>query len=127
MKVERWDPEKHADLIAGWIRARGLGDPLDAFAMLPPTGFVVADTAAGWLYRTDAAQCFLTGIIADPAATKAPRASAIDAVLELLRAEARDLGYTAIAGAPSIPSLISRFEAHGYRLQHGCAFAIRRT
>jgi hypothetical protein len=127
MKVERWKMAEHLPLLEGWIRARGMGQNAGDISQLPPTGFVIDRIAAGFLHKTDSGRAFLGDIITDPASEPKHRGAALDVLLEMLRAEARDCGYTALAGTPSKASLIARFRAHGYTTVADCAYAIRRT
>ncbi len=125
-RIERWDPARHVPVVAGWIRARGMGTDAGDTSLLPSTGFVVDGIVAGFLYRTDAALAFIDSFVGDPNAGRDARGAALDVLISALQAEARRLGYTAIAGTPSIPSVIERFRTNGYRLIDGCSYAIRR-
>lgn len=57
---------KEADYktIARWYRERDIAPP--RFELLPSTGFIVNDVAAGFIYLTDSALCLVDGLISNP-------------------------------------------------------------
>lgn len=95
-----------ADLAAlnTWAAARGLSAlPL---GILPPNGFIVPDTAAGFLYLTDAGLAFSHNFITNPAVPGPDRYAALVAIREAVIARARDLGVQHLMGWSNNPTAI---------------------
>lgn len=126
MQVERWQPVLHVPLVEGWIRARGLGDAAGDVSLLSPDGFVVGGIAVGFVYLTNSNLAFMDGFMTDPSSSREDRSAALDALIVLLMAEARDLGYTAVAGTTSAQPLADRLTQHGFNVIAG-SYAARRV
>jgi hypothetical protein len=82
--------------------------------MLPAVGFIVPDTAAGFLYRTDSAIAWIEWIVANPAAPKLQRSEALNLIISSLTEAARTMGFKAIFTSAHHPGLIGRFKEHGF-------------
>ncbi len=126
MEVERWNATKHGPLVAGWIRARGLGEDAGDLSLLPTSGFVVGGIAVGFVYLTNSALAFMDGFMTDPDSDKATRSKALDMLLNALFDEARELGYKAVAGTTSAQPLADRLAQHGFNVIAG-SYAARRV
>ena len=86
-----FDPEQHMSAVASWAAARGVELRED---ILPPTGFVSDDAAAGWLYLTDSGLGLVESFVTNPDAPAKARARAVVEVGEALIAQAKHLGLT---------------------------------
>lgn len=124
MSVERWSREVHGLLLEQWANERLW--PAFAFAFLPRFGFVVDGIVAGFLYRTDSAVCYLDSFISDPKSDRDARRAALDLLIDALKAEAKELKFTAIVAPPSsnLTDLIARAERHGFRKVNDCTYMI---
>lgn len=80
-----------------WYAAHGLQE-LRA-GLIPLVGFIVPNVAAGFLYRTDAAElALIEGYVTNPAATATNRSLALHAITEELLRSARNSGIRTIVG-----------------------------
>lgn len=96
--------------IAGWYAARGSLAPHPA--TLPPTGRIVPDVAAGFLYLTNSAVALLDGYVTNPAASLRARSAAVDSITAALLAHARREGVrhvTAICASAGIARRAAKF------------------
>ena len=122
MQVERWDIDTHYAILDSWMRARGstLGD----VRLLPRTGFIVDRSFAAFLYKTDSSVAFLDSALSNPDVPARRRLEAFDVLIAELRAEARRLGYSHVAGTPSVRSLVNRLRRVGFAVVEGCSYVV---
>lgn len=86
--IERWNPEKHYELVCEWVRARNMGEHAGGKEFYPPTGFMVDKCAVGFLYLTNSAYAYFDSFMTDPSAPKEQRRGALDRLAEALAEEA---------------------------------------
>lgn len=126
MQAEAWDPSVHVPMVTGWIRARELGEDAGDVALLPPTGLVVGGIAAGFVYMTNGGVAFIDSFMTDPASSKADRSEALDTLMVLLVAQAKELGYAVVIGTTTAQPLADRFHQHGFSVSDGF-YVVRRV
>ena len=113
MEVRRVTPQD-IGTIQQWYVDRGIPAPNEA--LIPPTGYMVDDTAAIFMYRTDTAIALLEGTIANPAAPADDRNEAIDKVLEALEADAATSGVKILLGCSIHSGMSTRMLNRGWQM-----------
>lgn len=99
-------------LLDGWWSAQGW--PPVAIELLPQTGVIVDECAAGFLYKTDSRFALLELVVGDPAVDKERRQAAVDKVVDCLTFMAGEAGYTAIFATIRHPRLQKAYEKAGF-------------
>ncbi len=117
--TERWNPATHGPVVSEWIRARGLGENAGDLSLLPTSGFVIGGIAVGFIYLTNSRLAFMDGFMTDPTSDRRERDLALDLLIVALFDEARELGYTAVAGTTSAQPLADRLAQHGFNIITG--------
>lgn len=120
--LEEWQPEKHLPLIHEWVRLRGMGPDAGDVSLLPSTGFVADEIAAGFLYLTDSRQAFMDAFVSDPRPTKEARGAAIGQIIEAIITLARSRGVRTLSGAISVPSLATHVAKYGFTMITNCYY-----
>ena len=116
MSVEKWDPDIHLPLVCKWLSGWGLEHIVDP-DMYPPTGFVVDDCAAGFIYSTNAPSvAYIDNLITDSSANPRIRYSAIGRLTQALLQMADDMGIRLIMGTSNIRGVIRICEARGFKV-----------
>ena len=72
------------------------------------------DLAAGFLYETNSAMCWIEYIVTNPKTSSEEREEAILKVLEELSSSARELGYLAIFSSLKNENLINKYKKIGF-------------
>jgi hypothetical protein len=111
MKVRKFYKEDLGQ-INGWLEARGW--PVLTESVLPRTGFIVDETAVGFLYKTDSSLCWMEWLVTNPSAPSEHRDKALDGVIEHLTSEAKMWGARAVFTSVSDAGLIERYKKHGF-------------
>ena len=99
-------------LISSWWNARSFPPIPPQF--LPPTGFIVGDHAAGFLYSTDSGIAWMEWITTNPQSVKIDRDNALNSLIDALTVEAKRLGFSAVFTSVADSGLISRYARHGF-------------
>lgn len=82
--------------------------------ILPKTGLIVPNVAAGFLVSTDTNYCFLEPFIGNPKADKEERDIALFTIIDGLIDEAKRLGFDLVFGVLSHPKMIERGLKRGF-------------
>lgn len=90
--------------INNWYYKRNL--PSIPQHLLPPTGFIVPQIAAAFLYKTDSALAIIEGCISNPESFQEDRALALDLLLEQLVIEAKKEGFKMLMVSANKQSII---------------------
>lgn len=107
-----------------WYVARGLA-PVTA-DLLPPTGYLVEDVAAGFYLRTDAPGIgFLDGFVTCPTAPLRARREAVVAIAERIVAQAEDEGVTRLCGFTRSRGMCRLVEELGFSPIEGDFLALK--
>lgn len=114
MRVERWNPAIHLELLSEWLRGRdqapGAGEP----GLYPPTGFVVERCAVGFLYVTNAPLvAYMDGVVTDPSSSMRQRFHAIDRLCAELLKEADRCGIELVFVSTNVKGLIDICKRNG--------------
>lgn len=94
-KIEDFEPAKHLPLIDAWYLARGK-QPFDA-KCYPHIGYVVEQTAAGFLMQTDTDLCMIDLLVSNPALGVTKRVHALTDCIVILIEHARSMGFRRMA------------------------------
>lgn len=76
--------------------------------LLPKTGFIVENMAAGFIYLTDTPMCFLENLVKNPAHEKKCTDKALDLVIDTLFNKATDLGIKLVVASTIFKSVEER-------------------
>jgi hypothetical protein len=101
--------------INSWYGARGI-PPIDKH-LFPDVGYIEPGVAAGFLYQTDSSLCFIDGYVANPAAPKASRGEAFDAITISIVRTAKDHGFRQILAYTEHPEIKKRCERSLFNLK----------
>src|SRR6478609_4128412 len=97
--IEPFRYSQHAEMVSKW------GDkykfPLPPYQFLPNRGYVVDDTACGFLYNTDSRLGWIEWVFANPEKTAEERKRCLDILFKTLIETAKELGMEAIFSAAS--------------------------
>ena len=111
MEIRKFQKEDHP-MVCSWWKAHSW--PLIPIEMLPTTGVIVDDVAAGFLYKTDSKIAWIEFIVTDPVSDKAHRSEALDKLISSLSEEAKSDGYALIFTSVEHPKLLARNQEHGF-------------
>lgn len=116
IRIELFDPQKHYETVCQWWAAQGW--PKLPLTHLPQTGVIVfsgdSPAAAGWIYKTDSAYCWLEYIVANPDVRGEARASAISTLVSSAKCIAKVMGFQSCIMWLENESLAKRISAHGF-------------
>jgi len=101
------------DTVDSWFKAHGI-QGMDQ-SLLPETGLIVDDVAAGFLYRTDSSVAFLDSFVTNPEQPQTVRARALQDILEGLTEKAKEVKVRLIIGQPKSAGLIKLGLRVGYK------------
>lgn len=108
----------HMPIVTEWWKAHDW--PAVEVDTLPETGCIVfngeSPVCAGFLYKTDSAACWIEWVISDPKSDKEVRGKCLDAMMQLLVSIGEALGYRITVGYLTHPSLIERYQKHGFKI-----------
>lgn len=105
--------DKDYTTVCGWWLARGW--PVAPKHCLSTTGLIVPEVCAGWIYKSDSSIAWMEWIISNPNTESTKRAEALDVLIDALVAQAKDGGFKHIFSSISHPSLMARYEKHGFQ------------
>jgi hypothetical protein len=115
IKVLPFSKEHYEEVKSWWEFHHWTPTPL---SHLPTYGFVSfcddLPAAAGWLYRTDSAFCWLDYIVANPKVRREARSLAINAMVDAATSEARNMGYRSMFMTAKSAPLIERMRKRGF-------------
>lgn len=120
MKIERWNPEKHYDLLGEWLRAHDLApDAIDP-ELYPPTGYVIDDCVIGFVYLTNAKKvAYIDGVVGDPHADKGRRRAALETLCDCLLSDCSKAGIDVVWAQTDYTGLVGICESRGFRKYGG--------
>ncbi len=105
MKVLRFNKHFY-DEMNSWYTKREL--PILIKDILPNTGFIVSEVAAGFLYCCDGNLGLIENFITNPDAKSEDRDEAINIIIDSIEQEAKILGIKYIIGSTKEDSLLMR-------------------
>ena len=108
MKAEVYNPEKHQEQISKWLTQWEL--PQHNLEVLPPTGLIVDNIAAIFVYLTNAKICFLEGLISNREINKEIRDETADYLCKEILTYSKQCGFEYVASYSSNPKVVKRAE-----------------
>ena len=108
--------------ISTWFQDRKIAIQED---YLSKTGFIVPDTAAGFLYRTDANFCIFECFIGNPKKTSEERDAALNSIVAALIGEAKEMGFKEVYGFATSQSMIRRGFEQGFKQLETCTMIVK--
>lgn len=114
--VETYSNARHYEMVCRWLAHRGMPNPDKR--LFSPTGFVVDETAVGFVMLTNSRQMYIDHIAADPTKTPKQRDVALCFLIKALEDIARSHGAILVTVLANLPAMKKRFEKLGY-LKHG--------
>lgn len=112
MKVSDFNYEEHAPEVSKWLEKHQF--PLPPEQMLPPEGYMIEDIACGFLYTTDSTFGWIEWVFSNPTKTKEERQVALDLLMALLEAQAKDLGVEVIFSSASVNAYHAILKRNGF-------------
>ncbi len=100
--------------VNSWLIQRELPTFQDHF--LPKTGFIIENTAVGFLYKTDSSFCWLEWVVTNPKANSTDRNKALDLIVSKLLEEAKSSGFKIVFTSLQDTGLIERYSKHGFMI-----------
>lgn len=114
MQVRKIDLEKDLpEISVWWVEQNWTPIPK---SLLPKTGFIIDNYAAGFLYTTDSDFGVMEWIIANPNTKKEIRREALDLLIKALLEEADNKNIKAIFTSAEHKGLIERYKKHGFKI-----------
>lgn len=114
MLVESFNHEKHSDMLKRWLDYYEL--PLPSKASFSDVGFVVDNTALGFLYTTNSSKAYFDHVASDPYSKKDARGEALDRLIEVLIAEASKRNVEVLQVITRGPLAIRLVKDHSFQL-----------
>ena len=111
MSVRRYTSEDYTTLCT-WFHERNMIPVQESF--LPKVGFVVPGLAMGFLVQTDAGFCIIEPFISNKSSSNEDRDMALNVIVEVLTATAKQMGYKGIFGFSTSLPMIRRVLKQGY-------------
>lgn len=102
MNVVAFDYEKHSAEVSRWGSQHSF--PLPPKEMLPNTGFMVNETACGFLYSTNSSLAWLEWVFSNPEKSEHERQESLDILFQMIEATAKELDIKAVFSASAIPA-----------------------
>lgn len=112
MIAEAFDYQKHAALVTSWGKKHNF--PLLPKEFLPNIGFMVGDTACGFLYSTNSAMGWVEWVFTNPEKSKEERKEAINMLFDLIEVAAQELKVKALFSAAANPAYAQILKRHGF-------------
>ncbi len=114
MKVEKFEPQRHYEMVAHWWV--GHKWPVLPLAALPASGFVVPGVCAGFLYFTDSEIAILEWVVSNPKASTMEVGRGIKAIVEAAISTALNEGYSMIFSYVKSKGLQKLYERQGFKV-----------
>lgn len=102
MQVRRYTDDD-LDEVMGWFHSRNIEITPD---YLPPTGFIVPGTAAGFIFATDSNWCVFECFIGNKNITREQRQAALRLIVPEMLKEAKEMGYSQVFGFATSQTMI---------------------
>lgn len=99
--------------ICFWFCARGLNPPDES--LFAPTGFIVDNIAAGFVYFTDAPIAIIDGYISNPNVDSKTRSNALDEITKALIKAASERQKHVIKCDSKLEAIKQRASKHGFK------------
>lgn len=112
MSIERYDHSTHVARIQSWVQKHRIAMP--ERTLLSPNGYILDDTAVGWLFLTDSAVAFIDFVAANPEKTAEERDRAIRRLFAHLEGVALHQDRVIVRFMTNLPTMKSRAESLGY-------------
>ncbi len=114
MKYCNFEYKYHADMVRWWPAKHDF--PLPGEDFLPDIGFIVDETACGFLYTTNSKLFFIEWVFANPQKDKELRTKALDQLFMLLQEKAHAMGAQAVLSASAIPAYSEVLERNRFKM-----------
>lgn len=114
MKAEKFDYDKHHEMVSKWLEKHSF--PLPPKDYLPSVGFVVNDTACGFLYISNSKLGWIEWVFADPLKSLEERQRALDTLFALLYLKAQEFEIEALFSSSSIPAYEAVLTRNGFKV-----------
>lgn len=111
MQIQAYSP-LDLEQINHWLELREW--PQFEAHVLPKTGFIIKDTAVGFLYKTDSSFCLMEWLVTNPLKSSEERDKALNQVIEALVQNAKDSGFKLIFSSLSDQGLVKRYTNSGF-------------
>ena len=103
-------------MVKSWLAHRKMAPPEQR--LFSSTGFVVDDTAIGFLMVTNSKQMYIDHIVANPARSSKERDEALKTLFHALEVAAREAGALLVTVLANLPVMSERLSKVGYH-KHG--------
>ena len=111
MMVRRFTKEDYESVATWWEKH---GWPIIPLEALPPTGFIVPNHAAAFLYRLEGPIALMEWVVGNPERNYHDRAVALEDVIAAVEDAAKAAGYKSIFTMTRHERLINRLRDTGY-------------
>lgn len=112
--VQQYDKEKHESQLLKWYEQWGWNPK--SMLMLPPTGLIIENIAALFIYYTNCSTCFLDGFISNKETSKEDRDKALNTLFTYTIEEVKKHGVKYMVGTTRQPPVENRVEQFGFQL-----------
>lgn len=103
-------------MLSGWWEKWGWGTVSQPpLYVLPKTGYISNDVAAGFLYLTNSSLCWLEWVVVNPEADKISRNESIDEVIKFCIAVAKESNSSSIFSSTRPGAFVARLKDHGFK------------
>ena len=104
--------KSHYEMVKSWLAYRKMAPPEQR--LFSTTGFVVDDTAIGFLMCTNSRQFYIDHIVANPKRSKSDRDKALRFLFKALEETAREAGALLVVVLANLPTMTRRISEMGY-------------
>lgn len=109
--MRRYEPKDY-EMLCSWWKSKDFPCPPEV--ILPTTGYVCDEIAAGFLYLSNSALAYVEWVVADPNADKQKRSEALDKLFDHVFAEAKKAGAIMLFTSSNIPPYMERVKKLGF-------------
>lgn len=113
MRIFAFEYHKHASMVQSWMSKHAF--PLPPPSYLPTRGYVVEDTASGFLYATDSAFGFVEWVATNPDKDKEERSQGVDLLMETITKEAKSLNMQALFSMSGVEAYKTILKRNGFQ------------
>jgi hypothetical protein len=112
MHVVPFNAEKHYEAVETWWKRHDW--PVIPIKTLPPTGFIIEEVCATWLYELDSNIAMLEWTVANKEINFLKRSQALNTLIDHVLKYAKNQGYEHVFTTANHPGFIGRLKERGF-------------
>lgn len=114
MNSINYESKLHLEMITKWYKQWDM--PIDDIIMLPPTGLIIPDVCAVFIYKTNSLICLIENLICNQECDLETRQQGLSIITNDILDMAKDCGFKKIISLVSNPKVIERITKLSYTI-----------